>query len=219
MTDGQNEARDADELTREQRRSLKIIDKNYRSVNRQRASRMERISDTEMVMTGLSEPIVHIPHFQAREDIERPGMVLFFDTFFEHDRLGNGYGDLIEFTRSDIERIVAGLSKWLGRVEPATAALHKHAEWIYDHVYSSVDIDGDEGGEYIGVGCCLSELFEDLTKLLTPIILKAYHDREDLSNEIDNRRTIVSPVTETIAGIRTRERADCVTKIVEWLKR
>ena len=215
MTDGQNEARDADELTREQRRSLKIIDKNYRSVNRQRASRMERISDTEMVMTGLSEPIVHIPHFQARADTEGSGKLLLFDTFFERDRLGNCYG---EFTHDEIGKIITALTEWFGMM-PADAALIRHAEWIYDHVYSSVDIDGDEGGEYIGVGCCLSELFEDLTKLLAPIILKAYHDREDLSNEIDNGRTIVSPVTETIAGIRTRERADCVTKIVEWLKR
>lgn len=184
MTDGQNEARD-DELTKDQRRSLKIIDKNYRGVNRQNASRMERISDAEMVMQGLS------------------------------DRLGNCYGG---FTRDDIEKIVVALVKWLGKT-PDGDALIRHAGWIYDHVYSSVDIDSDEGGEYIGVGCCLSELFEDLTKLLAPIILKAYHDREDLLNMIDNGRTILSPVQFTSIDIRTQERTDCVAKIVEWLKR
>ena len=128
----------------------------------------------------------------------------------------------IERNFHDQEVYVERCPKCLGkrnRAVDADVALIRHAEWIYDHVYSSVDIDGDEGGEYIGVGCCLDELFEDLTKLLAPIILKAYHDREDLLKAIDNGCTIVSPIQETSVDIRKRERTDCVVKIVEWLKR
>lgn len=100
-----------------------------------------------------------------------------------------------------------------------TDALKRHAEWIYDNVYVDVDIDADEDGEYINVGCCLDELFDDLTKILAPIIIKADHDHLNLCVIVDGEWTLPPERLDEAKKLTLTSRTDCIQKILEWLKR